>query len=89
MIWEEQLQNNIWEAEEKGIEILADEHCRFMPLDGRKGLIPSIYNHSNTVVAVGSMIKCLACVGLRIGWIIENRELIEYYGLSEPVFRKV
>lgn len=63
-------------ATERGIEILADEHYRFMP-HSTQGLIPSIYDHSGTVAAVGSMIKCLSCVGLRVGWIIGDQELIE------------
>lgn len=63
-------------AREKGIEILADEHYRFLPYE-EQDLIPSIYHKSDNVVAVGSMIKCFACVGLRVGWMIGDRELIE------------
>ena len=63
-------------ANRHGAEVLADEHYRFMPYDERT-LIPSLYNMSQNVVAVGSMIKCFGCVGLRAGWLIGPRELIE------------
>lgn len=62
-------------AKQHGIEILADEHYRFLPY-GEEALIPSIFDQASNVVAVGSMIKCFACVGLRIGWMIGPRELI-------------
>lgn len=63
-------------ADRHGAEVLADEHYRFMPY-GERELIPSLYNRSRNVVAVGSMIKCFGCVGLRVGWLIGPRELIE------------
>ncbi|WBW96391.1 guanitoxin biosynthesis PLP-dependent (S)-gamma-hydroxy-L-arginine cyclodehydratase GntC [Oceanirhabdus sp. W0125-5] len=63
-------------AEKHGIEILADEHYRFIPYSD-DALIPSIYDKAKNVVAAGSMIKCLGCVGLRVGWIIGSRDLIE------------
>lgn len=58
-----------------GAEILADEHYRFMPYQGDE-LIPSLYTPEGGVVAVGSMIKCMGCVGLRVGWMIGPRELM-------------
>lgn len=63
-------------AEEYDIEILADEHYRFIPY-GDEDLIPSLYGRSKNVVAMGSMIKCLACVGLRVGWVIADKELVD------------
>ncbi|MCK4257937.1 MAG: aminotransferase class I/II-fold pyridoxal phosphate-dependent enzyme [Halanaerobiales bacterium] len=63
-------------AKEHGIEILADEHYRFIPY-GEEKLIPSLYDQAENVVAVGSMIKCFACVGLRVGWMIGPKELID------------
>ncbi|WP_308722292.1 guanitoxin biosynthesis PLP-dependent (S)-gamma-hydroxy-L-arginine cyclodehydratase GntC [Paenibacillus polysaccharolyticus] len=63
-------------AEQYGIEILADEHYRFIPY-GDEDLIPSLYGKSECVVAVGSMIKCLACVGLRVGWVVADRTLVD------------
>lgn len=59
-----------------GFEILADEHYRFIPYGDEK-LIPSLYDRLPGVVTVGSMIKCFACVGLRMGWIIGPKELID------------
>lgn len=63
-------------AEKYGIEILADEHYRFIPYTDEQ-LIPSLYDKAKNVVAVGSMIKCFGCVGLRVGWIIGSKELID------------
>lgn len=62
-------------ADQYGFEILADEHYRFIPY-GDEELIPSLYGKSKHVVAMGSMIKCLACVGLRVGWVVADKELI-------------
>lgn len=59
-----------------GAEVLADEHYRFMPFD-REGLLPSLYTPDGGVVAVGSMIKCLGVVGLRIGWLVGPGELLD------------
>ncbi|WP_232700004.1 aminotransferase class I/II-fold pyridoxal phosphate-dependent enzyme [Brevibacillus daliensis] len=63
-------------ADQYGFEILADEHYRFIPY-GDEELIPSLYGKSKHVVAMGSMIKCLACVGLRVGWVVADKELID------------
>ena len=62
-------------ARKHGTEILADEHYRFLPHDDRS-LIPSLYGRAPNVVAVGSMIKCFGCVGLRVGWLLGPHELI-------------
>lgn len=56
-------------AERHGADVLADEHYRFVPYAGRDP-IPSLYGASPRVIAVGSMIKCTGCVGLRVGWIL-------------------
>ncbi|MFD2614760.1 guanitoxin biosynthesis PLP-dependent (S)-gamma-hydroxy-L-arginine cyclodehydratase GntC [Paenibacillus gansuensis] len=63
-------------AKQHDIEILVDEHYRFIPYDDET-LLPSLYNKSNRIVAMGSMIKCFACVGLRIGWVVAERSLIK------------
>jgi len=57
-------------------EILADEHYRFIPY-GESNIIPSIYDCADNVVATGSMIKCFGCVGLRVGWLIGPKDLLE------------
>ncbi|MCK4260975.1 MAG: aminotransferase class I/II-fold pyridoxal phosphate-dependent enzyme [Halanaerobiales bacterium] len=59
-----------------GVEILADEHYRFIPY-GEEKLIPSLYDQAENIVTVGSMIKCFACVGLRVGWMIGSKDLID------------
>ncbi|MFO0624033.1 MAG: aminotransferase class I/II-fold pyridoxal phosphate-dependent enzyme [Polyangiales bacterium] len=63
-------------ARAHGAEILADEHYRFMPLDGT-ALLPTLWSPGGDVVAVGSMIKCFGCVGLRIGWMLGPRPLLD------------
>jgi aspartate/methionine/tyrosine aminotransferase len=62
-------------AQKHGAEILADEHYRFLPHDDRS-LITSLYGRAPNIVAVGSMIKCFGCVGLRVGWLLGPQELI-------------
>ncbi|WP_437978267.1 aminotransferase class I/II-fold pyridoxal phosphate-dependent enzyme [Sorangium sp. So ce295] len=63
-------------AEAHGAEVLVDEHYRFLPYAGDDP-IPSLYGASDRVVAVGSMIKCCGCVGLRVGWILGPAELLD------------
>ncbi len=63
-------------ARAHGAEVLADEHDRFMPLDGEE-LLPTLWSPGDDVVAVGSMIKCFGCVGLRIGWMLGPRPLLD------------
>lgn len=61
--------------------LLFDEHYRFLPLEPGAGLFPSGYDvckplHVETY-ATGSMIKCLGIVGLRIGWLIGDRPMLD------------
>lgn len=63
-------------AKKTGVELLADEHYRFVPY-GEEELIPSLYRPDSGVVAVGSMIKCFGCVGLRVGWLLGPAELLD------------
>jgi aspartate/methionine/tyrosine aminotransferase len=61
-----------------GAEVLADEHYRFMPLDpSPDALLPTMYEPGGEVVALGSMIKCFGCVGLRVGWLVGPRDLLD------------
>lgn len=62
-------------AEKHNIEILADEHYRFVNYDNT-GIIPSLINKSDKIVALGSTGKCFGCIGLRVGWIIGSPKLI-------------
>ncbi|WP_438026573.1 aminotransferase class I/II-fold pyridoxal phosphate-dependent enzyme [Sorangium sp. So ce233] len=63
-------------ARRVGAEVLADEHYRFMPYRG-EGMLASLYSGQEGVAAVGSMGKCLGCVGLRVGWLLGPQELID------------
>jgi aspartate/methionine/tyrosine aminotransferase len=62
-------------ADRVGAEVLADEHYRFFPYDDAE-LLPSLYEEGGPVIAVGSMIKCFGCVGLRVGWLLGPRSLL-------------
>jgi aspartate/methionine/tyrosine aminotransferase len=73
---EQEIQAFINLAEKHNCEILADEHYRFMNYDNRD-IIPSIVNKSPKVVALGGIGKCFGCIGLRIGWIIGSKQLID------------
>lgn len=64
------------DAQAMGTEILADEHYRFVPY-GNEELLPSIVRPKDGIAGVGSMIKCFGCVGLRIGWLIGPKPLID------------
>ncbi|MBJ6764367.1 aminotransferase class I/II-fold pyridoxal phosphate-dependent enzyme [Myxococcaceae bacterium JPH2] len=64
-------------ASKVGAEVLADEHYRFVPLDDEAQLIPSLYTPDGGTVAIGSMIKCMGCVGLRVGWMIGPKSLLD------------
>lgn len=63
-------------AEESNAEVLADEHYRFINYSDA-GILPSLYGRSPRVIGAGSMIKCFGCVGLRAGWIIGPKQLID------------
>lgn len=58
------------------VNILFDEHYRFLPINASKKLLPSGYNivnkFYNKVFAVGSVIKCAGIVGIRVGWLIAD-----------------
>ena len=58
------------------VNILFDEHYRFLPINGSKKILPSGYDivnkFYNKVFAVGSVIKCAGIVGIRVGWLIAD-----------------
>jgi aspartate/methionine/tyrosine aminotransferase len=61
--------------------LLFDEHYRYLPLEPGTELTPSGYDvckprHAKTF-ATGSMIKCLGVVGIRIGWLIGDPEMLD------------
>ena len=58
------------------VEVLADEHYRFLPHTDEK-VIPSLTSYFDKASAVGSMIKCFGCVGIRVGWLISDHKTIE------------
>ena len=55
--------------------ILIDEHYRLLPHIGE--MLPSFYNPNNNVIVMGSLGKCLGCVGLRVGWLVGNNDILE------------
>ncbi|MEM9543680.1 MAG: aminotransferase class I/II-fold pyridoxal phosphate-dependent enzyme [Cyanobacteria bacterium P01_E01_bin.42] len=74
---EAELQGAIALAEKYNIDILADEHYRFLPLDRESGFIPSLFSQSPRILALGSIGKCFGCVGLRMGWLVSPRETLK------------
>ncbi len=58
------------------VNILFDEHYRFLPINLSKKILPSGYDIAskfyNKVFAVGSVIKCAGIVGIRVGWLIAD-----------------
>lgn len=67
-------------AHKNGAHLLFDEHYRYLPLAPGAELIPSGYDvcrkfHPQTH-ASGSMIKCLGIVGIRIGWLLSEPDLL-------------
>lgn len=64
-------------TEKYNIEVLIDEHYRFISYDPFEDVISSLLSNFKKATAVGSMIKCFGCVGLRVGWMIGNVELLE------------
>lgn len=67
----------IWEiAESRGAYLLADEHYRFLPLDGT-GIVPSMVDLDDKVIGAGSITKCFGMIGLRMGWLIGPQELLQ------------
>jgi aspartate/methionine/tyrosine aminotransferase len=74
---EEEIQNVCELAQKHNAEILADEHYRFIPHTNDIDLIPSLYGRIPNVVSLGSPGKCFGCIGLRIGWLIGSRQVID------------
>ncbi len=64
-------------AQKHNAEILSDEHYHFIPHTSDIDLIPSLYGRTPNVVALGSPGKCFGCVGLRIGWLIGSKDVID------------
>jgi aspartate/methionine/tyrosine aminotransferase len=67
-------------AKKNDCYLFFDEHYRFLPIEKGTKLIPSGYNickkiHKK-VFATGSMIKCFGIVGIRIGWLIGEPNIL-------------
>ncbi|MCP4151987.1 MAG: aminotransferase class I/II-fold pyridoxal phosphate-dependent enzyme [bacterium] len=60
--------------------LLFDEHYRYLPLESGTAIIPSGYDVCKDInektYATGSMIKCFGIVGIRIGWLISEPQLL-------------
>ncbi len=67
-------------ANKNNAYLLFDEHYRYLPLTGGNSIIPSGYDickqYHDQVFATGSMIKCFGIVGIRIGWLIGNKQFL-------------
>lgn len=62
-------------ARRVGARVLFDEHYRFLPHDDRD-IIPSGIRFGDDILATGSITKCFGAMGLRIGWLIGEPELL-------------
>jgi aspartate/methionine/tyrosine aminotransferase len=60
-------------AAQVGARVLIDEHYRYLTYSGVEPE-KSFGDRLPNAVAVGSMIKCFGCVGLRLGWLIADSE---------------
>ncbi len=58
-----------------GATVIADEHYRFLPLEGESPR-RSLADPEGNVVATGSVTKCFGAIGLRMGWIVAPDALI-------------
>lgn len=58
-----------------GAYVVADEHYRFLPIDG-PAPASSLACPDQNVVAVGSITKCFGVIGLRMGWIAASPAVI-------------
>ncbi len=72
-----EIQSVIEIAEKHNADILVDEHYRFLPHDQQIEILPSLYGLSPKIISLSSTGKCFGCIGLRIGWLIGNREIIK------------
>ena len=63
-------------AKQRGIRIIFDEHYRFLPIDPAHK-IKSACEIDDYAICTGSIVKCFGLMGLRMGWLIADRELIE------------
>lgn len=64
-------------AQKHNAQILSDEHYRFLPHTNDINILPSLSGRAPNVVALGSPGKCFGCIGLRIGWLIGSKEVID------------
>jgi len=64
-------------AKTKNIKIIADEHYRFLPLNKEQKIIDSLRDIDKNIICTGSFIKCFGLMGLRIGWIIADQNLLK------------
>ena len=55
-------------------DILIDEHYRLLPHTG--DILSSFYRSNSKITAMGSLGKCLGCVGLRVGWLVSNHDIL-------------
>lgn len=68
-------------AKDNGVYLLFDEHYKFLPLTEGSRQLKSGYDICkdlyDRVAAVGSITKSFGLNGLRVGWLLSNREIIE------------
>jgi len=63
-------------VERSGCDLVLDEHYRLISFGVHAGL-RSAFGSAPRIVSIGSIGKCLGCVGLRVGWLMGPARLIE------------
>ena len=57
-------------------DVVIDEHYRLMPYN-KLNNFTSLDSSSDRIIRFGSPGKCLGCVGLRVGWLIARKDILE------------
>jgi aspartate/methionine/tyrosine aminotransferase len=77
---ESEITEIVKEAKKYKVNILFDEHYRFLPIYSSEKILPSGYDIANKfydkIFAVGSVIKCAGIVGVRTGWLIADNVIL-------------
>ncbi len=63
-------------AKRRGIPLIFDEHYRFLPIDPNTR-IKSACEIDDYAICTGSIVKCFGLMGLRMGWLVANENLLE------------
>ncbi len=63
-------------CQKNSVTLIGDEHYRFLSSE-TEILGPTLYSNEENTFITGSFIKCLGCPGLRIGWILGPKNVLD------------